>query len=172
VLFASRLTREKGVDVLLDAFALLPEVGALDIAGTGIAAGAVATRVAAHPRREAIRLLGHMDRAALRQRLAEASVVVVPSLWPEPYGIIGIEALAHGRPVVACDVGGIGEWAREELGVLKVPAGDAAALAAGLRRVVTEPLWRERAASAGAATVSRRHAPALTAQALAAALQP
>lgn len=170
VLFASRLTHEKGVDTLLDAFASVRPGIALDIAGTGIAAHHVARRIAAHPARDHIRLLGQLDRRGLVTALAAASVVVVPSVWPEPFGIVGIEALALGRPVVATAAGGMGEWAREELGVLTVPPDDAAALAQAIARVVEEPAWRDRAASAGAACVAVRHTPPMTAAALAAAL--
>lgn len=169
-LFASRLTREKGMDVLLDAFARVRPGIALDIAGAGIAAGHVARRITAHPAKDRIRLLGHVNRPALLDILASASLVVVPSVWPEPYGIVGIEALALGRPVVASDAGGMGEWSREELGVLTAPAGDAEALAAAITRAVDEPVWRDRAASAGADWVAARHAPRATAAALGAAL--
>jgi glycosyltransferase involved in cell wall biosynthesis len=169
-LFASRLTREKGVDTLLDAFASMRPGIALDIAGTGIAASRTAQRVERHPARDRIRLLGHVDRPALLDAMAGASVVVVPSLWPEPYGIVGIEALALGRPVVASEIGGMGEWARENLGVLTVRAGDAEALSAAIARAIDEPVWRDRAVGAGSAWVARHHRPRATAAALGEAL--
>jgi glycosyltransferase involved in cell wall biosynthesis len=166
VLFASRLTREKGVDELLDAFALVRPGIALDVAGAGIAATHAEGRVAQHSARERIRLLGQLDRPGLLDAMAGASAIVVPSVWPEPFGIVGIEALALGRPVVATATGGMGEWAQERLGVLNVPAGDAAALARGIERVLDESVWRERAAGAGAAWVAERHGPSATAAAL------
>ncbi|MFI5213850.1 MAG: glycosyltransferase family 4 protein [Gemmatimonadales bacterium] len=172
VVFASRLTREKGVDTLLRAFAWVGLGIALDIAGTGIAASQTAERLQRHPARSRIHLLGQLDRPALLDALARASVVVVPSVWPEPFGIVGIEALALGRPVVASTTGGMSEWAREELGVLTVPPGDAGALASAIARAVDEPTWRERAASAGAAWVAARHTPSATAVALGSALGP
>ena len=42
--------------------------------------------------------------------IRSASIVAVPSLWPEPFGLIGLEAAVHGVPAVAFDVGGIREW--------------------------------------------------------------
>ncbi|MFI5208751.1 MAG: glycosyltransferase family 4 protein [Gemmatimonadales bacterium] len=169
-LFASRLTREKGVDTLLDAFESIRSDIALDIAGTGIAASRTAQRLQRHPARSRIRLLGHVDRAALLDALTRASVVVVPSVWPEPFGIVGIEALALGRPVVASATGGMGEWAREELGVLTVPPDDAPALAQAIDRAINEPSWAQRAFEQGAPWVAERHAASHTAAALAAAL--
>jgi glycosyltransferase involved in cell wall biosynthesis len=169
-LFASRLTHEKGVDTLLHAFEWVRLGIALDIAGTGIASSRTAQRLQRHPAKSRIRLLGHLDRPALIEAMTGASVVVVPSVWPEPFGIVGIEALALGRPVVASTTGGMGEWAREELGVLAVPPDDAPALAQAIARVVEEPVWRDRAASAGAAWVAARHAPPMTVAALAGSL--
>jgi glycosyltransferase involved in cell wall biosynthesis len=72
-----------------------------------------------------------LDRAYER-----AQIVVVPSHWPEPFGLVGIEAMARGRPVVATATGGIPEWLADgETGILVEP-GDAGALTralAGLR---------------------------------------
>jgi glycosyltransferase involved in cell wall biosynthesis len=158
------------VDTLLEAFeAARPGIG-LDIAGTGIAAALLEGRVAQNPPLDRIRVLGHVNRPGLLDAMTHASLVVVPSVWPEPFGIVGIEALALGRPVVASDVGGMGEWAREDLGVLTVPAGDAVALASAIVRAVDEPVWRDRAGSAGAAWVAARHRPRATAEALGQAL--
>jgi glycosyltransferase involved in cell wall biosynthesis len=157
VLFASRLTPEKGVATLLEAFALMRRPARLELAGTGIAAPWAAEVARAHPRAADITLLGHLERHAMAGALARAAVVAVPSLWPEPFGLVGIEALAAGRPVVATGVGGTADWARPELGVLVVPPGRPAALAEALDRAVTDPSWTERARTAGAVWVRERH---------------
>ena len=157
VLFASRLTPEKGVATLLEAFALMRGAIALELAGTGISAAATARTVAAHPRADRIRLLGHLENREMRDAYARASVVVVPSLWPEPFGLVGVEALAAGRPVVTTGVGGTAEWARADLGVLVTPPGRPAELAAALDRVVADPTWEERAREAGSRWVREHH---------------
>lgn len=157
ILFASRLTREKGVTLLLDAFARMHVRAELEIAGSGIAARATERAVAAHPARERIRLLGHLDGGGMRQAYARAAAVVVPSLWPEPFGLVGIEALAAGRPVVTTGVGGSADWARVDLGVLVVSPGDPEALAAALDRILSDPDWTMRARTAGAPWARGRH---------------
>ena len=157
VLFASRLTPEKGVATLLDAFALMRQPARLELAGTGIAAPWAARAAATHPRAADIKLLGFLERHAMDAALARAAVVAVPSLWPEPFGLVGIEALAAGRPVAATGVGGTADWARADLGVLVVPPGRPAALAEALDRAVTDPTWTERARTAGARWVRERH---------------
>ena len=160
LLFASRLTREKGVALLLDAFGRMRVRAVLELAGTGIAARATERAVAAHPARDRIRLLGHLDGGAMREAYARAAAAVVPSLWPEPFGLAGIEALAAGRPVVTTSVGGMTDWARLDLGVLVVSPGDPVALAAALDRALTDPEWTTRARTDGASWVREQHSAA------------
>ncbi len=172
VLFASRLTPEKGVDLLLDAFRLMQSGARLELAGTGIAARRVAAEAAAHPRAADIRPLGHLDGRAMAEAYARAAAVVVPSRWPEPFGLAGIEALAAGRPVVTTGAGGSADWAREDLGVLAVPSGRASDLAAALDRVLADRSWAERARHAGAQWVRERHSLAAHVAALKTVLAP
>jgi glycosyltransferase involved in cell wall biosynthesis len=62
--------------------------------------------------------------------------VVVPSLWPEPFGLVGPEAMAHGLPVIASRVGGIPEWLADgEVGFLFEP-GDVQGLADRINRLL------------------------------------
>ena len=57
-----------------------------------------------------VRLAGHLNPDACAALLASAGLLVVPSLWPEPFGLVGFEAAAQGVPVAAFRVGGIPEW--------------------------------------------------------------
>jgi len=112
LLMLSRLTRAKGGEVLLRAAALaqprLPQRLQLTIAGDGPEL----------PRLRRLAWRMNLDvhfpgwvlpihRAAL---LAAADLLVVPSLWPEPFGLVGMEAQAQAVPAVAFDLGGIPEW--------------------------------------------------------------
>jgi glycosyltransferase involved in cell wall biosynthesis len=74
-------------------------------------------------------LLGHARTAWLER----ASVVAMPSIWPEPFGLVGLEAAAAGVPTVAFDVGGIGEWLRHGINGLLVrpPTPEALGIALG-----------------------------------------
>jgi glycosyltransferase involved in cell wall biosynthesis len=67
--------------------------------------------------------------------LEQTSALLLPSRWPEPFGIVGLEAFAHGRPVIASQVGGIPEWLDANAGAL-VPPADPAALAAAIAAVL------------------------------------
>jgi glycosyltransferase involved in cell wall biosynthesis len=77
------------------------------------------------------------------------SAVVVPSLWAEPFGRVGIEAFARGRTVIAYDVGGISAWLDHERNGIAVARGDEAGLAAAIVRVCDDDALRGRLAAAG-----------------------
>jgi glycosyltransferase involved in cell wall biosynthesis len=136
VLFLGRMTTLKGGDLLIRAAAYAQAVCGLPVplvmAGDG-------------PRLEewarlAARLgvgadfPGWVDADTRLALFRSASVLVVPSVWPEPFGLVGLEAASQGVPAIAFDVGGIGEWLKDGgrlLGHPRVdPLGEALAWAA------------------------------------------
>jgi len=147
LLFASRLTPRKGLRSLIAALAHIDaaERPLLVVAGEG-------EREETDAREDAARLgvrvdwRGKLSAAELRAALDDAWAVAVPSLWPEPFGLVGIEAQARGRPAVAYASGGIGDWI-DGAGIA-VPRGDERALADAIRRVLDERTWEELAARA------------------------
>jgi glycosyltransferase involved in cell wall biosynthesis len=157
VLFAGRVVAVKGVDVLVRA--------ARDVDGEFVICGA--GRRLAETRRLAERLglgerisfPGWLDARSLARELAEASVVAIPSLWPEPFGLVGIEAFAAGRPVVASATGGIVEWLEDGVSGLTVPPGDAHALAQALNELLSDPARQQAMGAAGRQAVQERFSP-------------
>jgi D-inositol-3-phosphate glycosyltransferase len=77
-------------------------------------------------------------------------------VWPEPFGIVGIEAHAAGRPVIASETGGVGDWLEHGVSGLMVPPGDARALALALAELLEDPARQRELGSAGARSVSAR----------------
>ena len=71
-------------------------------------------------------------------------MLVLPSLWPEPFGLVGPEAMAYGKPVVAFDVGGVREWLVDRVNGLLVPRGDVPSLAAAIAELQMDPQLRAR----------------------------
>lgn len=143
VLYVGRDTVEKGLPLLLDAFARLRE-------------GLPAARLwVAGARRDdapdGVTWLGQVPHGEVARLMASADVLAVPSVWPEPFGRVVIEALAAGTPVVAAASGGLAELAGPAVAMFVPP--DAAALAAALRhtleqdRTLTRALARERYAA-------------------------
>lgn len=133
VLFAGRLAEEKGVRLLPElALAIAPVP--LVIAGDGPLAGWLAQ----HGGSNLVRL-GHLEDEAFRAVRAQASAVVVPSLFPETFGYAVAEAQIDGRVVVASRIGALTELIAHERTGLLVPPGDAAALGAAVRRSLDDP---------------------------------
>ena len=89
-----------------------------DVCATLASVGAEA--IAAHPK---VRFMGLLDRAALDDAYVAADVVLMPSRF-ESFGLVAIEAMAAGRPVLALDAGGLGEIAREDHGARAFADGD------------------------------------------------
>lgn len=141
--FLGRLVPEKGVDVLLDAARFLPG-WEVRIAGDGPLRRALeaSARDLLGPGR--VRFDGALEDGQVSWWFGEIDVLAVPSLprpnWTEQFGRVAIEAMAAGVPVVASDTGALPEVVADA-GLL-VPAGDPAALAAGLRSLHEDPALR------------------------------
>jgi glycosyltransferase involved in cell wall biosynthesis len=150
VLYVGRTSPVKGIHHLVDAFALLardhPEAKLLIAGGPDL--DQVQEHAASRGVADAVELLGWLEGARLVAAYERARVLAVPSVWPEPFGMAGPEALAYGIPVVASDVGGIGSWLDSTRGTL-VPAGDPAALAAALGRYLEDAALADTAGAAG-----------------------
>ncbi|MEY2425354.1 MAG: hypothetical protein QOI61_926 [Actinomycetota bacterium] len=133
-LYVGRLSYEKGVDTIVDAAALAPDVRVL-IAGEGPERGALERRVAEQNATN-VSLLGHVERARVFDLLRLARVVLAPSRGQEPFGMSVVEAAAVGVPAIAADAGGLREIVRHGESGLLVPASDAPALAAAMRQMI------------------------------------
>lgn len=137
VLFVGRLEAYKGVHVLLEAARMHKDVS-VRIVGDGPARTSL--ELMARGSRN-VRFDGFLSGRALEDAYASACVLVVPSLWYEPFGLVALEAMAAGVPVIVSDRGGLPEIVGDQEGGVVVPAGDAKALAAAIRRFVDDPVW-------------------------------
>jgi glycosyltransferase involved in cell wall biosynthesis len=140
VLFLGKLTPRKRLDVVIDAFAALGDAEAtLVIAGNDLGGGAAARRRAERLGLGARVIFTGLLRGAERlHALADADVVVYPSR-DEVFGLVAVEALLSGTPVIVADDSGAGEVVAATGGGLVVAQGDAAALAAAVREVLAAP---------------------------------
>ena len=103
VLFMGQLIAGKGVGLLIKAVEMMSVPHELTVVGTGRDEGKL--------RRQAprdVRFLGWQENA--QRFFRDADVCAVPSLWHEPFGTVGAEALSHGVPVATFDVGGLYDW--------------------------------------------------------------
>lgn len=140
LLFAGRVVPQKGLVSLVRALASLdaPMRPLLAVAGEPTPEAERAVALAAGLGVE-YRALGRLDAAQMRAAIDESCAVAVPSLWAEPFGLLGIEAQARGRPAVAYAVGGIPEW----IGAagIAVTVGDERALALAVAAVFDDARW-------------------------------
>lgn len=149
VLFAGRIVPAKGLRSLVRAIARIAEEARPELRVAGAPTEeldgciALANRLGVR-----IKVLGWCDSDALSRAIDGVHAVVIPSLWPEPYGLLGIEAQARGRPAVAYGVGGIPEWIGDAGEC--APRGDEAALARALATVTDPSRWPAYSAAARA----------------------
>jgi phosphatidylinositol alpha-mannosyltransferase len=161
VLFLGRDEPRKGLEVLLDAMPLLPAHIELWIAGKGTDHGSLHELHGHNPR---IRWLGQLTDDEKIARLRTASVVCVPSLYGESFGIVLLEAMAAGTPIVASDLPAYRTLAHEGGAAHLVPPADPAALANGLRRVLDNTAYANALEAAGVAIAQRYSMQALAEQ--------
>ena len=141
-LFAGRLSEEKGVH-LLPALARAIAPVPLLVAGGGPLELWLRARA-----NESLRLLGHLSSDVLAAVRSRATVVLVPSLFPETFGYAVAEAQLEGRVVVASRIGALTELVRHEESGLLAPPGDEAGWVAAMRRALEDPVaarWGEAA---------------------------
>ena len=149
LLVASRLVKGKGVTVLLEALAGLREASwRLAIAGTGPQLGELRALAARLGLAERVEFVGELPPAELDAWYSRASVVVSPVVRPEPFGLVGIEAMRRGKPVVAFAGGATEEWLVDGETGLVVRERQAGALAAALKRILEDAALRGRCAVA------------------------
>jgi glycosyltransferase involved in cell wall biosynthesis len=135
VAFAGRLVREKGVGVLLRAFAKVVQnipTARLVICGDGPERTSIERLAAVLNLTGSVSMLGFRPNEEVERLFREAWVVAVPSIWEEPFGHVVIEAMMNGIAVVASGSGGLGEIVRDGQTGFLVQPGDSDALAAAL----------------------------------------
>jgi glycosyltransferase involved in cell wall biosynthesis len=156
ILYVGRLDATKGVDTLVRALVHLPQEATVECYGRGGAGDrerliALATSLGLEQR---VRL-GSLPRGELAAKYAAADVVVFPSEWEEPFGLVPVEAMACGTPVVATGVGGSREFLRDGCNCVLFPARDAEGLATAVRRVHDDPDLRRALEAGGLRTAAQ-----------------
>ena len=157
ILYVGRLVREKGVLVFLHALAkLTTDDWTADIVGEGPLQREALDLAVQLEIEHRVRFHGPAGAEQLQHFYRAASLVVVPSLIPESFGLVGVEAMAFARPVVAFAAGGIPQWLEDGRTGLLAPHGDVPALAACIDRLLRDHDLAERLGTAGAQAVQAR----------------
>jgi glycosyltransferase involved in cell wall biosynthesis len=124
ILFSGRIVREKGLGVLIDAMREIVKVNPsieLCVIGNGPELEKYKQSVEIYRLQGNVKFLGYIDNQKIGDYIIKTTLVVVPSIYEEPFGLSGIEAMSIGRPVVGSSIGGIPEWLNERGGKLVSP---------------------------------------------------
>lgn len=167
IIYMGRLTIEKGVLVLFDALKQLQNLSwkALFI-GDGQLLETLATGIAEYGLQDRISILTQSDRRQRSLIIADADMLVMPSLIPESFGLSGIEALAQAVPVVSFALGGITEWLYDQQTGLIAQLPQSDELAKQIRRLLEEPDFARQLGHNGRVLVEREFSPATAMQKL------
>jgi glycosyltransferase involved in cell wall biosynthesis len=164
ILFVGRMVRLKGGGILIDSMPAVAAALNSQINLTFIGDGPARTtweerarRVQARDGRVSIHMAGWKKPEEIRALLAEADLLVVPSVWPEPFGLVGPEAGRLGVPAAAFDIGGISEWLVDGVNGELAPGNPPTAqgLADAIVRCLRDPAVYQRL-RAGALEISQR----------------
>ena len=151
LLFVGRLEERKGFPIAIEAFARLAE-SYPDLRLLVIGDGSERDAVDALPPavRSRVEMLGRVDDDRLASYLRAADLYLGPATGGESFGIVLAEAMAAGRPIVASDIAGYRDVARNGLEAVLVPPGDPGALVGAVHRVLDDPVFARSLGDRGA----------------------
>jgi glycosyltransferase involved in cell wall biosynthesis len=137
MLFVGDLSKDKGVDVLVRAYAKLHNAPPLVLIG--------------RPRPDTptdlpknVMVMGSWPHAAVMEAYRRSSFSMLPSVCPETFGIVVIEAMSMGRPVIASRIAGLADVINDGENGFLVPPADVETLSKSIQRLVDDPALRER----------------------------
>ena len=157
ILYAGQIIRGKGVDVLLEALALLDVKFECVILGDGnhrAACEELSRKLGLEGR---VHFKGFIPQDELKAYYRECSVVALSSVWPEPIATIGLEVMRYALPVVAFDAGGIKDWLVDGHNGYLVPWMDRAQFAARLKQLLADKQLARDLGANGLRLVSERY---------------
>jgi glycosyltransferase involved in cell wall biosynthesis len=168
LLFVGRLVERKGCEYAIRAVAQLRDAGRkakLVVVGDGPERGALESLAGSLDVAGSVEFAGMLPSSAVAGRYTAASVLLMPAVtdWKgeqEGFGMVIVEAMRHGLPVIATDSGGITDIVRDGVNGLLVPERDAGAIARAVTRLLDDPRLATRLGQAAAADVADRFAPA------------
>ncbi len=140
LLFVGTLGHAKGVDVLLRAYSGLTNAPPLVLIGYQAPDWSLPTLDRLHN----IFVLKDWPHEAVMAAWSRCSIALIPSIWPEPFGIVALEAMSMGKPIIASRIGGLSDIVADgETGYL-VPPGDSQALQEAIQCLLDDPVQQER----------------------------
>lgn len=138
LVYAGQIIRGKGVDVLIESLARLRNVFECVILGDGSHRAYCEQLSQRLGLADRVHFVGFVSQQKIAEYYRDASVAVMSSVWPEPFGAVGLEAMRYGLPVVAFDAGGIREWLVDGWNGFLIPWMDRDRYAAGVDELLRD----------------------------------
>ena len=138
IIYSGQIIRGKGVDVLLQALSKVSRPFECVILGDGNHRAYCEQLAKDLGLSNRVRFAGFVPQEELRGYFAEATLAVMSSVWPEPFGASGLEAMRYGLPVVAFDAGAIKEWLIDGANGFVVPWMETAKFAARIDELLSD----------------------------------
>jgi glycosyltransferase involved in cell wall biosynthesis len=138
IIYSGQVIRGKGVDVLLESLARVRTPFECLIFGDGNHRGYCEALAQKLGLAGCVQFKGYLPPTELEKYYEQASLAAVSSVWPEPFGAVGLEAMRHGLPVVGFDAGGINEWLLDGQNGFLVPWMDRAQYAARIEQLLND----------------------------------
>ncbi len=156
LLYAGRLDATKGIETAIEAVSILKnrcKIGSfqLGIAGSGAKEYESDLRQLAEKKRvtKEVQFLGRLPAEKMPALMHSKDILLMPSIWPEPFARVILEGMAAGMTVISSLSGGSGEIVKHNETGLTFPPGNAAKLAENIAFLAANPLQKERLAAAG-----------------------
>lgn len=157
IIYAGQIIRGKGVDVLIEALALLDVTFECVILGDGNHKAYCEELTKKLGLADRVHFKGFIPQEELKGYYRECSVVALSSVWPEPIATIGLEVMRYALPVVAFGAGGIKDWLFDGQNGFLVPWMDRAKYAARLKQLLLDKPLAKKMGEAGLKLVSERY---------------
>ena len=155
-MYAGQVIRGKGVDVLLESLARVQNQFECFIVGDGSHRAYCEQLSARLGLSDRVQFTGFVPQRMIAEYYREATMALMSSVWPEPFGAVGLEAMRYGLPVVAFDAGAIREWLRDGWNGFLVPWMDRSRYAACIDELLRDKNLARRMGERGRAWVGER----------------
>jgi glycosyltransferase involved in cell wall biosynthesis len=157
IIYSGQIIRGKGVDVLLRALREVTLPFECIILGEGNHRPQCEQLARELGLENRVRFAGFVPQEELRRFFAEATLAVMSSVWPEPFGASGLEAMRHGLPVVAFDAGAIREWLIDGCNGFLVPWMDTTKFAQRIDQLLADKSLARRLGDTARAAVNEQY---------------
>lgn len=159
ILFLGNVNKSKGLDWLIKSLEFVRSPYQTIVIGDGKELQYNKSLAAKLGFSERIEFLGWIDYDRIKNYFRNALMLVVPSRWPEPFGLVGLEAMAHGVPVIASNVGGIPDWLEDGKNGFLVERGNIRQLAEKIELLLTDRNLNQKLGEYGRTCVITKYNP-------------